>query len=395
MTDRRQRDSSVIMLGLRGINGPQGGVEAHVGALAPLLVDRGWAIDVLARKAYMPGGRQSFKGVGIEPIWSPRSSKFEALVHTGLGVGLAALRRPDIVHIHAIGPALLTPAARLAGLKTLITHHGYDYDRDKWGRVAREMLRFGEKMGMQWADTVVAVAENVAQDMEARYGRRTHFLPNGVFMPNGPMGSDILDQFGLQPGRYVLNVSRLVPEKRQLDLVAAYSRLAAPDFKLVLVGGADHRSDYEAHLREAASAVPGVVMTGYQRGAALNDLFAQAGLFVLPSSHEGMPIALLEGLSHGTPVLASDIPANLGVGLDARAYFALGNVDELAQRMAYVMAAPPAAFERAAQIEMVRHRFSWEGVADDLSALYAAMMRRQPSRGPLLIRGAQPRSMTK
>lgn len=395
MTERRQRDSSVIMLGLRGINGPQGGVETHVGALAPLLVERGWAIDVVARKAYMPGGRQSFKGVGIEPIWSPRSSKFEALVHTGLGVGLAALRRPDIVHIHAIGPALLTPAARLAGLKTLVTHHGYDYDRDKWGRVAREMLRLGEKMGMQWADTVVAVAENVAEDMEARYGRRVHFLPNGVFMPGGPMGSDILNQFDLRPGRYVLNVSRLVPEKRQLDLVAAYSRLSAPDFKLVLVGGADHRSDYEALLRQAAASVPGVVMTGYQRGAALNDLFAHAGLFVLPSSHEGMPIALLEGLSHGTPVLASDIPANLGVRLDAGNYFPLGNIDDLAQRMAYVMAAPPAAVERAAQIEMVRHRFSWEGVADDLSALYATMMRRQPDRGPLLIRTAQSRSITK
>lgn len=395
MTERRRRKSSVVMLGLRGINGPQGGVETHVGALAPLLVERGWSIDVLARQAYMPGGRQSFRGVGIEPIWSPRSSKFEALVHTGLGVGLAALRRPDIVHIHAVGPALLTPAARLAGLKTLVTHHGYDYDRDKWGRIAKEILRLGEKMGMHWADAAVAVAENVARDMEARYGRRVHFQPNGVFMPGGPMGSDILHQFDLQAGRYVLNVSRLVPEKRQLDLVAAYSRLVSPDFKLVLVGGADHRSDYETRLRQAATAVPGIVMTGYQKGAALNDLFAHAGLFVLPSSHEGMPIALLEGLSHGTPVLASDIAANLGVGLEARHYFPLGDIEGLAQRMAHIMSAAPLPVERMAQIEMVRHRFSWDGVADDLSALYAAMMRRGPSRGPVLIRAAQSRSMTK
>lgn len=299
------------------------------------------------------------------------------------------------MHIHAVGPALLTPAARLAGLKTLVTHHGYDYDRDKWGRIAKEILRLGEKMGMHWADAAVAVAENVARDMEARYGRRVHFLPNGVFMPGGPMGSDILRQFDLQPGRYVLNVSRLVPEKRQLDLVAAYSRLVSPDFKLVLVGGADHRSDYETRLRQAATAVPGIVMTGYQKGAALNDLFAHAGLFVLPSSHEGMPIALLEGLSHGTPVLASDIAANLGVGLEAHHYFPLGDIEGLAQRMAHIMSAAPLPVERMAQIEMVRHRFSWDGVADDLSALYAAMMRRGPSRGPVLIRAAQSRSMTK
>lgn len=394
--ERRRKRSAVTMLGLRGINGPQGGVETHVGALAPLLVDRGWAIDVIARKPYMPDGPQNFRGVSVEPIWSPSSTRFEALVHTGLGVGLAALRRPDIVHIHAIGPALLTPAARLAGLKTLVTHHGYDYDRDKWGRVAREILKMGERMGMGWADIAVAVAENVASEMEARYGRPVSFLPNGVFMPSGPMGSDVTERFGLEPGRYVLNVSRLVPEKRQLDLVAAYARIMNPDFKLVLVGGADHRSPYESQLRTAAAATPGVVMTGYQSGAALNDLFALAGLFVLPSSHEGMPIALLEGLSHGLPVLASDIPANLGVGLSDNHYFPLGNIDALAQAMTWVMANPLTPAARDAQIEMVRHRFAWDGVADALSGLYASLMRQRAGRGePLRIRSAQPRSMTK
>lgn len=395
MMERRQKRSSVTMLGLRGINGPQGGVETHVGALAPLLVERGWAIDVLARKPYMPGGPQTFKGVGVEPIWSPRNARLETLVHTGLGVAIAALRRPDIVHIHAIGPALLTPAARLAGLKTLVTHHGYDYDRDKWGRVAREVLRLGENMGMRWADSAVAVADNVARDMQARYGRPVNFLPNGVFMPNGPLGSDVIERFALTPGRYVLNVSRLVPEKRQLDLVAAYGRLANPDFKLVLVGAADHRSDYEADLRAAAAQVPGVVMTGYQSGAALNDLFAHAGLFVLPSSHEGMPIALLEGLSHGLPVLASDIAANLGVGLDTDRYFALGNTGQLAERIAQAMTAPMSAAQKQAQIDMVRQRFAWDGVADSLSALYASLMRRSTSNQPLRIRTPQPRSITK
>lgn len=393
--ERRRKRSSVTMLGLRGINGPQGGVETHVGALAPLLVSRGWDVGVLARKPYMPDGSHRFQGVAVEPIWSPRSTKFEALAHTGLGIALAAVRRPDILHIHAIGPALLTPAARLAGLKTLVTHHGYDYDRDKWGGLAREVLRQGEKMGMRWADMAVAVADNVAREMEERYGRRVDFLPNGVFMPSGPQGSDVLDRFGLHPGGYVLNVSRLVPEKRQLDLVAAYGQLQRPPFQLVLVGGADHRSPYEAELRRVAEATPGVVMTGFQSGAALNDLFAHAGLFVLPSSHEGMPIALLEALSHGIKVLASDIPANLGVGLEKDRYFTTGDRVGLAQRMAHEMASPMAEYARQIQIDMVRRNFAWDGVADGLSVLYASLMRRQKSDRPLRVRDAQSLSITK
>lgn len=388
--ERRRKHSSVMMLGLRGINGPQGGVETHVGALAPLLVERGWGVNVLARAPHMPGGRQLFNGVEIEPIWAPRGQKLEALVHTGLGVGMAAWRRPDIVHIHAIGPALLTPAAKLAGLRTLVTHHGYDYDRDKWGGFARRVLRLGERLGMGWADIAVAVADNVAREMEARYGRRVRFLPNGVFIPEGTASSDVLEQFGLTPRRYVLNVSRLVPEKRQLDLIAAYRRLGPAGFKLVLVGGADHHDPHVEAVRAAASAVPGVVLTGFQSGAALSTLFAEAGLFVLPSSHEGMPIALLEALSHGLPVLASAIPANLGVGLTSEAYFPLGDQEGLGQRLAHAMANPPGAETRAAQIEMVRARFAWDGVADAMSELYAGLMRKRPDDGPLRTRSANP-----
>lgn len=395
MSDRRQKRSSVLMLGLRGINGPQGGVETHVGALAPLLVERGWGVDVLARSGYVPPGRQQWKGVGIEPAWAPRSQKFEALAHTGLGVALATLRRPDIVHIHAIGPALLTPMARLARLRTVVTHHGYDYNRDKWGRLARTALRLGEAQGMRWADAAVAVADTIARDMEARYGRKVRFLPNGVFMPDPHPDPQALAQFGLDPGRYVLNVSRIVPEKRQLDLIAAYASMGDPNLKLALVGAADHADPYSAAVWEAARATPGVVMTGFQSGETLAALFAHAGLFVLPSSHEGMPIALLEAMSHGLPVLASAIDANLAIGLHAEQYFALGDQRALAQAMSRVITAPPSQAERAAQLLMVRQRFGWEQVADALSGLYASLMRARRADEPLQVRAAQSRSMMK
>jgi glycosyltransferase involved in cell wall biosynthesis len=364
-----------MMLGSRGINGPQGGVETHIEALAPLLVERGWDVSVLAREPYFAQGTHNWEGVQIEPVWAPRQQSLEALVHTTYGVALASVRRPDVVHIHAIGPALLTPGARAAGLRTVVTHHGYDYDRDKWSGFARTILRLGERLGMQWAHRAVAVADNIAKDTQDRFGRPVVFLPNGVMMPTATPGKAVLGQFGLEPRRYVINVSRIVPEKRQLDLIAAYAKLSDPDFKLVLVGGADHPDQYEIAVRDAAAATPGVVMTGFQRGADLAGLFGHAGLFVLPSSHEGMPIALLEALSYGLPVMASDIIANLALELPEDRYFPLGDHDALAQKLAYGMAHQPTDEERQLQVEMVRHRFGWDHVADSMSALYADLLR--------------------
>ncbi|MET3926723.1 glycosyltransferase family 4 protein [Devosia sp. 2618] len=395
MTDRRRKRSSIMMLGSRGINGPQGGVETHIEALAPLLVDRGWNVNVMARSPYSTEGKREWKGVQIEPIWAPQQQKLEAVVHTALGVALASVRRPDVVHIHAIGPALLTPAARTAGLRTVVTHHGYDYDREKWGGLAKTMLRLGERMGMQWSNKAIAVSDNIAQSMQIRYGRPMLFLPNGVVMPTGQPDAAVLEQFGLEPRRYVINVSRIVPEKKQLDLIAAYAKLDNPDFKLVLVGGADHPDPYETAVRQAAAATSGVVMTGFQRGATLAGLFGNAGLFILPSSHEGMPIALLEALSYGLPVLASDIEANLALGMTADRYFPLGDHAAIADKIVYGMANQPTEAEREIQIEMVRNRFGWDHVADSMSTLYADLLRADPLTPESRVRGAQSRSITK
>lgn len=395
MIERRQKRSSIMMLGSRGIDGPQGGIETHIEALAPLLVERGWDVQVLARSAYVPQEKRTWKGVTIEPIWAPRRQHLEAIVHTALGVALASVRRPDVVHIHAIGPALLTPGARTFGLQTVVTHHGYDYNREKWGMLAKTVLRLGETLGMRWSNAAIAVSEDIASTMSDRYGRNVVYIPNGVIMPNGGPGPALLARFGLKPRSYVLNVSRIVPEKRQLDLIAAYGRLVDPGFQMVLVGGADHPDPYEIAVREAAAATPGVVMTGFQRGEVLASLFAHAGLFVLPSSHEGMPIALLEALSYGLPVLSSDIPANRALALSPERYFPLGDLIALGEGMLQRMASQPSDRERDIQIAVVRERFGWGRAADTLSTLYAGLLRADGLRGSRKVRAPQSRLMTK
>ena len=132
-------------------------------------------------------------------------------------------------------------------------------------------------------------------------------------------GTERIEAFGLKPANYIMVAARLVPEKRQLDLIKAYARMSNPGgIQLAVVGGSDHPDEYEKKVRIEADKTPGVVMTGFQSGEALSELFANARLFVLPSSHEGMPIALLEALGYGLPVLASDIVPNKEIGLCQR-----------------------------------------------------------------------------
>lgn len=368
MTDRRPK---VVFLGLRGLPHVQGGVETHVQALSTRLVERGWDVEVLGRSPYLPaGGPRVWKGVKVTPLWAPTKASLEAICHTALGLFAARRIAPDVVHIHAIGPALVAPLARLLGLKLVVTHHGFDYNRQKWGRFARAALKLGERLGMRFAHRRIAISEEVARYAETRYGKPVNFIPNGVEVEPKPADASRLAPFGLEPGRYVVMVARIVPEKRQLDLIAAFAKLGDLGFKLALVGYAEHRSEYLKRVEAAAKATPNVVMTGFRIDEDLAQLFGHAALFVLPSSHEGMPIALLEALAVGVPVLASDISPNLALRLPPDDYFPLGNVDLLAAAMRDKLLNPPDPAAVAARIVETERGYGWGPVVDATIAVY-------------------------
>lgn len=369
------RPLRVMMLGLRGCPDVQGGVERHVEQLAPELRRLGCEVEVVARAPYVSHARaRDWQGLRITPLWSPRQRSLEAILHTLRGVAYAARRRPDILHIHAIGPSLCVPLARLAGLRVVTTHHGYDYDRAKWGRLARQALRAGEACGMRFANGRIAVSQAIAAAMQKRYGVSVDAVPNGVGRTARPATADALAAFGLAPGRYVLAVGRLVPEKRQLDLIAAFAGARIDGWKLAIVGAADHPDAYSRAVEATAAETPGVVMTGFQRGKALAELYAHAGCFVLPSTHEGLPIALLEALAYGLPCIASGIEANLEVGLQAERYFQPGDVAALAALLRRQAAAGPLSEAECQRQQKLLSAFDWESIAARTLAVYRAAL---------------------
>lgn len=357
----------IAVTGLRGIPGVMGGVETHCEEMLPRVkhIAPDAEITVFARAPYVSQARYAYRGVNVVAVASPRSVSAEAIVSTFNAILAARRAGADMVHIHAIGPALLAPMARLLGLRVVVTHHGEDYNRAKWGRFARIMLRLGERLGTGWANQVIAVSPSLAERLRRKFPRaakRIAYIPNGA--PHLPEGAaDVLTRLGVEPGRYLLAVGRLVPEKGLHDLIEAHG-LAGDPRKLVIAGGADHASPYSRALLERASET--VIFAGLQDRASLRALYENAALFVMPSYHEGLPIAALEAASCATPMLLSDIQPNRDLGLKAEHYFPVGDVPALAAALGR-----PAA-EFGVDAASFRRRFDWDEIAISTSEVYRA-----------------------
>lgn len=326
----------IVVTGTRGIPDILGGVETHCEELYPRLAARGHDITVIRRSSYITDKNRidSYKGVKLIDIFAPRRKSIEAIVHTVLAVIKARTLSPDLLHIHAIGPSIAVPFARLLGLKVVTTNHGPDYDRQKWGRLAKAVLRCGERFGTRWSDKVIVISKVIAGILEKNYGRTdTALIFNGVTPPVKSSSTSFLESLGIVPGRYMLTIGRFVKEKGFHDLIEAHRLLKDCGYSLVIAGDADHEDDYSQSLKKMARD-NGVILTGFIKGEPLNQVMTNAALFVLPSYHEGLPISLLEAMSYNLDVAVSDIPANRLDCLDDADFFPTGDHKAMADTIA-------------------------------------------------------------
>jgi glycosyltransferase involved in cell wall biosynthesis len=365
----------VVVLGLRGIPDVQGGVETHCQNLFTRIAALGHEVTVVCRRPYV-NGELCCGSVKLFSSRCPRQQNLEAVFHTFVGVFHAWRFRPDILHIHAIGPSLFVPLARLLGMRVVCTNHGPDYERVRWGRLARCVLRMGERLGSRFAHAVIAISPAIADRLVARHDRQVDIIPNGVVLQRRRTAENVLAGADLQSGKFILTVARLVPEKGLDDLMDAFQLASLPaDWKLVIVGGADHSNQYSRLLVARGGRIAGVVMTGRLHGEPLAELYSHAGMFVLPSHHEGLPIVLLEALSYGLSVIASDIPAHRSLNLPESRLFRMGDPGSAAQKMTYFAAHPQTAEAEVEQINRVGEMFDWDLIAKKTLDVYGRVLR--------------------
>ena len=363
----------IIVTGTRGIPNVMGGVETHCEELFPRIATRGYDVTVVRRKSYVHDTIQEWKGVKLVDVETPKKKSFEAIIHTFRAINKAKKLGADVLHIHAIGPALLVPYAKMLGMKVVFTHHGPDYDRDKWGLAAKTMLKLGERMGCRFADHVIVISDVIKRLIAERCGRteNVHLVYNGVPEPEICDYPEYFKELGIEKGKYILGMCRFVPEKHLHDLVEAYLQLKTTnripaDISLVLAGDTDFEDDYSRGLKEKAIQ-NGVVLTGFIRGRKLHSLLTNALCYSLPSSHEGLPIALLEAMSYRLPVITSAIPANLEVGLPETCYHEVGDVDALAKKLEAIAQQP------LQRIDYDMSKYNWDVIANQMSEIYQSM----------------------
>jgi len=369
----------IAMIGQKGIPAIYGGIERHVEELSLELAKQGHTVLVYARKWYTPKNIKNYHGINIIHTPTLRTKHFDAIAHTFFSTIHAMFQKPDVIHYHGVGPSLLSWIPRVFSPKTKVvaTVHCLDRYHQKWGLFARIMLRFGEWSGCHFANETISVSKTIQNYCLNEYHTLTSFIPNGVQSAPEISNPVILDQWNIQPGKYLLMVSRLVKHKGAHYLLEAwqFARQQNPellkDYKLVIVGDGSFTDDYVKELKNIARGDNSIIFTGWQKGQALSELYANAGLFIHPSENEGLPITVLQAMSYGKPALLSDIPEHKEIITDSKFWFSNANILSLAYKIIELMSDKKLLENTGKENkELVKIKYNWEDIAAKTAELY-------------------------
>lgn len=321
--------NKVSVIGLRGFPCVQGGVEVHCENLYPHF-SADTNVTVYRRTPYLSDKSHCvYNNIDFVDLPSTRVKGFEAVFHTFLSCCHIIAHRPDVVHIHNIGPGMFTPFLKLFGLRVCMTYHSPNYEHKKWGAFAQRLLRFSEWLSLNFADEVIFVNKFQMDKVKSLCKGKSHYFPNGINKVSRSTEVDFLKKHNIEKCEYVLAVGRITPEKGFDKLIEAVS-LCDEVKCLVIAGASDHDKDYYEQLK-SLDKFNKVVFTGFTTGEDLRQLYSHSRMFVLSSFNEGFPLVLLEAMGYGLPLVVTDIPATHLITLRQEDYVPLGDVDAMAK----------------------------------------------------------------
>lgn len=368
----------IAFIGQKGLPAAFGGVERHVEELALELIQNGHDVTVYARKWYAPEKITNYRGIKIVYTPTVKTKHLDAIIHTFTASIHAIFNGFDVIHYHAVGPALLSWLPRVLAPKTKVvgTFHCIDRYHKKWNWFAKLMLALGEKAVCKFPHKTIAVSKTIQSYCLNEFDKNVVYNPNGVRTVNRT-DTDRLKQFGLEPNKYFLMVSRLVKHKGAHYLLEAwrYAREQYPellrDYKLVITGGSAFTDDYVRELHQIGDNDPSVVFTGWQKDENLNQLYGNTSLLIHPSENEGLPITVLQGMGYGRPVLVSDIPEHQEVVTDSRYWFTNSSIYSLANKIIDLIKNKEE-LEKSGQknMERVKDKFNWKQICETTEKVY-------------------------
>lgn len=378
---RNRNKLRVAMIGHKRIPSREGGVEIVVEELSVRLAALGHFVDAYNRYGHHVSGRKYddeygwkgrkfYKGVRVYIVPTFQRSSLNAIVYSFFATIRALFGRYDVIHYHAEGPCAMLWIPKLFRRKIVVTVHGLDWQRAKWGNLASYVIKFGEKMAAKYADEVIVLSENVRQYFADTYHRTVTYIPNGITRPAQRDVQMIREKYGLEKDGYFLSLGRIVPEKGVHYLIEAFAGLDT-DKKLVIAGGNSQAVGYMEQIHRMAAQDKRVIMTDFVQGQILEELYSNAYGFVLPSDVEGMALTLLEAMSYGDCCLVSDICENTEVVEDKALVFHKGDVKDLRDKLEYMLNNPETVREYGRQsADFICGKYNWDQVVEETLAVY-------------------------
>ena len=283
----------------------------------------------------------------------------------------ALFSKAEVVHYHAEGPcAWLWIIKFFSRKRIIVTIHGLDWQRAKWGGFATKYIKFGEKVAVKYADEIIVLSKNVQKYFKDEYDRKTVFIPNGVSKPEIVKAEIIKDKYNLKKDDYILFLGRIVPEKGIHYLIDAFNQIKT-NKKLVIAGSASDTDSYFAELKEKAKDNKNIIFTGFVQGKELDELYSNAYIYCLPSDLEGMPLSLLEAMSYGLCCLTSNIKECSEVLEEYGVTFKKSNVKDLKNVLQNLCDNKKEVdkYKKSAQ-EYILNKYNWDDVVDKTLELY-------------------------
>jgi glycosyltransferase involved in cell wall biosynthesis len=353
----------IALLGTRGIPANYGGFETFAEEISTRLVARGHQVTVYCRGT---GEDREYRGVQLRHLPTIRHKYLDTIAHTGLStLDVLLHHQQDVVLYCNAANAVFTLWPRMLGMPTALNVDGVERKRKKWNYAAKAWYLASEWMSTWCCSSVITDAEKIREYFLERYGKDSTFIPYGA--ETGKVGgTETLNALGLEPGRYVLYVSRMEPENNALLVREAFERVRT-DFKLVLVGDAPYAADYIRQVKDTSD--PRVVIPGALYGDAYRQLQSNCAAYVQATEVGGTHPALIESMGRGCMVLYLNTLENVEVAGDAGIVFADG--DELVQKLqdavdASVQVRADWGTRAMARVEKL---YSWSAVTDQYESL--------------------------
>ena len=192
-----KRKLKVAFIGGRGVISKYSGIEAYYEEVGKRLVGMGHEVTVYCSNYFTPA-QAAHNGMRLVRLPTIRSKHLETVVHTLLSTAHALTQGYDLVHYHALGPALFSFLPRIVRAKTAVTVQGLDWQRKKWGRVASAVLRLGERASVDLPNGTMVVSRVLQQRYRETHGAEAFYVPNGGVLREWRVPNKILE-WGLEP----------------------------------------------------------------------------------------------------------------------------------------------------------------------------------------------------